>query len=116
MKGRLAIIAVAAVLAAGTTPVQAADAPATLGLGVCYVKAKSVDATVFFGGDFRFPLHRHLAFSPEVTYWKKTIQLVGVASSVKDLQFGINVMGLFHPTAGLEIFAGGGGGIHQIGG
>src|SRR5215471_1487945 len=111
MKGRLATIAVAGALVAGSVPARAADAPATLGIGVGYVKAKSVDPTVFFGGDFRFPLSRHVAFSPEVSYWKKTTQSVSVATSVKDLQFGINVMGLFHPTKGLEIFAGGGGGI-----
>ena len=116
MKRRLVIIAMAVTVAAGSREARAADAPSTLGVGVGYVKAKSVDPTISFSGDFRFHLGKHVAFSPEVSYWKRSAQGVGIAASVKDLQFGVNVLGVFHPASQVELFFGGGGGVHQIGG
>jgi hypothetical protein len=116
MKRRLVTIAVAATLAAGSRDARCAGVPATLGVGVGYVKASSVQATVVFGADFRFHLSKHFAVSPEVTYWKRSAPEVLVASSVKDLQFGANLLGVVRPGSKVELFLGGGGGVHQIGG
>src|SRR5437868_3922498 len=116
MKRRVVTMAVAAMLAASSRGARAADAPSTLGIGVGYVKAKSIDATIFFAGDFRFHLGKHFAFSPEVSYWKKSAQDVVVEASVSDLQFGLNLLGVVRPAAKVELFFGGGGGVHQIGG
>jgi hypothetical protein len=116
MKRRLVIIAVAAAVAAGPGNARAAEAPSTVGVGVGYVKARSVDPTISFTGDFRFHLGTHVAFSPEVSYWKRSAQGIGVAASVKDLQFGVNVLGVVRPASKVELFFGGGGGVHQIGG
>jgi hypothetical protein len=115
MKRRVVTIAVAVMLAVSSQAARAADLPTTLGVGVGYVKAKTIDSTVFFDADFRFHFGTHFALSPEVSYWKKSAQVV-VEASVSDLQFGANMLGLIHPTRKIEVFLGGGGGVHQIGG
>ena len=116
MKRWVVTSAVAAMLAASSPRARAADAPSTLGVGLGYVKASSIDPTIFFSGDFRFHLGKHVAFSPEVSYWKKSAQNVVVEASVSDLQFGVNMLGVVRPTSKVEVFLGGGGGVHQIGG
>ena len=113
---RFVTIAVAATLAAGSREALCAGVPSTLGVGVGYVKASSIDPTVAFSADFRFHLAKHVAFSPEVSYWKKSADGVLVAASVKDLQFGVNLLGVVRPASTVELFLGGGGGVHQIGG
>jgi|SRR4051812_1935711 len=115
MKRRVVTIAVAMMVAAAGRSVRAADAPTTLGIGVGYVKAKTVNSTIFLDADFRFHFGTHFALSPEVSYWKKSAQVV-VEASVSDLQFGANLLGLIRPAKKIEIFVGGGGGVHQIGG
>jgi hypothetical protein len=116
MKRWLVTIAAVATLATWTSEAGAADIPSTLGVGVGYAKAKSVDSTILFSADFRFHLGKHVAFSPEVSYWKRSAQDVVVAASVSDLQFGVNLLGVVRPASKVEVFLGGGGGVHQIGG
>ena len=116
MRRRLATIAAVVVLLAVGRPALASDPPPTLGIGLGYVRAKTVDPTIVFAGDFRFFLARNVALAPEVGYWKKSSRAVGIAASVKDLQFGLNVLGVVRPYRTVELFAGAGGGVHQVGG
>ncbi len=88
----------------------------SIGVGLGYVKAKSVDSTLMFIGDFRFAAGRNFALAPEVSYWKKSVTIQAVTASVKDLQFGVNALLLAHPSRDVELFIGGGGGVHDLSG
>jgi opacity protein-like surface antigen len=86
----------------------------SLGVGLGYVKAKGVEATILYGGDFRFHLSRGFALAPEISYWKRTATAQGVTASVKDVQFGVNALVVSHLGRDVEVFVGGGGGIHSL--
>jgi hypothetical protein len=73
--------------------------PTLLGVSLGYVEARSVDPTLVFSGDFRFHLNRVFALAPEFSYWKKSQSSLSVTTSVEDLQFGVNVLGILPVTA-----------------
>jgi len=86
----------------------------SLGVELGYVKAKAVDSTLVFGGDFRFHVAKAFALAPEFSYWKKSQSGLGITSSVEDLQFGVKAVGVYRPNRTLELFAGAGGGVHHF--
>lgn len=115
MKRRLLTMAVAGTLSALAPEALASDPPPTLGVGIGYVRADSVDPTIVFAGDFRFFVSKNIALSPEISYWKKSSRSAGIAASLKDLQFGVNLLAVLRPFRTVEFYGGGGGGVHQVG-
>ncbi len=112
MKRAVIVLAVmTTILAAGR---EARARESSLGVGLGYVKAKSVEATILYGGDFRFHLSRGFALAPEISYWKKAATIQAVTASIKDLQFGVNALVVSHAGRDVELFVGGGGGIHSL--
>jgi opacity protein-like surface antigen len=112
MKRALITISLMTALLLGSPTARAAET--SLGIGLGYVKAKQVDATILFTADFRFHLSRRFALAPEVSYWKKSAASIGISAAVKDLQFGVNALMVLHPTRDVRIFGGGGGGLHDV--
>jgi hypothetical protein len=112
MKPALGGMAVAALVCAATTPVRAADS--SLGVSLGYVEARRVDPSLVFSGDFRFHLDGPFALAPEFSYWKKSESSLSVTSSVEDLQFGVNLVTVFPVARRVELFLGGGGGLHHV--
>ena len=110
-RGLIVLVVMMTLLALGP---EARASESSLGVGLGYVKAKSVDATILYTGDFRFHLSRGFALAPEVSYWKKSSTSQAVTASVKDLQFGINALVVSHAGRDVEIFVGAGGGIHSL--
>jgi hypothetical protein len=93
---------------------QARAVDSSLGVSLGYVEAKRVDATLVFSGDFRFHLTKLLALAPEFSYWKKSQSSLTLTSSVEDLQFGVNVVAVLQAGSRIQLFAGGGGGLHHV--
>jgi hypothetical protein len=93
---------------------EARASEGSVGIGLGYVKAKNVESTILYSGDFRFHLSRGFALAPEISYWKKSATSAAVTASIKDLQFGVNALMVSHAGRELEIFLGGGGGIHSL--
>jgi hypothetical protein len=112
MRAALRGLLAATILVATTTEARAADS--SLGVSLGYVKPKSVDSTLVFSGDFRFHLNHVFALSPEFSYWKKSQSAVAVSSSVEDLQFGVNLVAVLPVGHRVELFVGGGGGLHHV--
>jgi opacity protein-like surface antigen len=112
MRRGLIILATVTAIAAHGRDVHAAES--SLGVGLGYVKAKGVESTILYSGDFRFHLSRGFALAPEVSYWKKSATAQVVTASIKDLQFGVNALVVSHAGRDVELFVGGGGGIHSL--
>src|SRR5438445_8866328 len=111
MKRAVIVLAVMTILAAGR---EARARESSLGVGVGYVKAKGVESTILYGGDYRFHLSRGFALAPEISYWKKAATIQAVTASIKDLQFGVNALVVSQAGRDVELFVGGGGGIHSL--
>jgi len=111
MKTRLVILLTATLALLGR-PARAGES--SLGVDVGYVKANRVDATLFFNGNFRFHLSKRFAMEPEFSYWRKSQTALGFTASIEDLQFGANLLLVLPVGRNLEVFGGGGGGLHQI--
>jgi opacity protein-like surface antigen len=111
MKPRLLVL-VAATLLIASREVRAQGT--SLGVGVGYVKASRVDATLVFSGDLRFHLSRGFAFEPELSYWKKSQTTGGITVSVDDLEFGINALLVLPAGRNFQLFAGAGAAFHHI--
>ncbi len=111
MKGGLVTLVTAAFLILGR---EVPALESSVGVGVGYVKANGVDATLVFNGVFRFHLSKIFALEPEVSYWSKSQSVLGVTASIEDLQFGVNALAVFGAGRSVEVFGGGGGGLHQI--
>jgi len=86
----------------------------SFGVGIGYVKAKEVQSTIWFEGDYRFYVGRSFAVAPEVSYWKKSASGLAVSASIRDLAFGVNALMVLRPARGVNVFAGGGGGLHDL--
>jgi hypothetical protein len=112
-RGLIVVVLMTALQLEGPT---ASASESSLGIGLGYVKAQEIDSTVWFNADFRFHVSRSFAFAPEVGYWKKSVGVLGVNASVRDLQFGVNALVVLHPTRDLVIFGGGGAAVHDIAG
>lgn len=93
---------------------EARAGEASLGLEVGYVKPKAMESGLFFAGDFRFHLSKVFALAPDLSFWKKSPTVLGVTVSVGDLQFGVNALAVIHAGRSVELYAGGGGGLHHI--
>jgi hypothetical protein len=112
MKRRLVPVAVMTALLLGGRAAPAAEN--SFGVGVGYVKAKEVQSTIWFAADYRFHVGRSFAVAPEISYWKKSAAGLAVSASIKDLEFGVNALMVLHPSRGVQVFAGGGGGVHDL--
>ncbi|HEY7509357.1 MAG TPA: hypothetical protein VIG50_03845 [Vicinamibacteria bacterium] len=106
--------AAAAVLLLLAARAEAAGVESSFGIALGYVKPKSIDATLWFNGDFRFHLAAPIALSPEFSYWKRSDSVSGVSTSLEDLHFGVNVLLVLRAGRTVELFAGGGGGLHHV--
>jgi hypothetical protein len=93
---------------------QAAATESSLGVELGYVKAKAVDSTLFFAGDYRFHLTDNFGLAPEFSYWKRSQTSLGLSASLEDLQFGVKAVGVYRASRTLELFAAGGGGLHHF--
>lgn len=102
---------VAATFALGT---DARAVESSLGVELGYVKAKGVDSTLVFGGDFRFHLAKAFALAPEFSYWKKSQSGLGITASAEDLQFGVKAIGVYRASQILQLFGGAGIGLHHV--
>lgn len=111
MKRGLIVLVATITMLAGR---EARASESSLGVGLGYVKAKGVEATILYSGDFRFHLSRGFALAPEVSYWKKSATSGAVTASIKDLQLGVNALVVSHAGRDVELFVGGGGGIHSL--
>jgi hypothetical protein len=107
----IVLVAVTTMLAPGR---DARASEGSVGIGLGYVKAKGVESTILYSADFRFHLGRAFALAPGVSYWKKSATAHVVTASIKDLQFGVDALLVSHAGRDVEIFAGGGGGIHSL--
>jgi hypothetical protein len=111
MKRRLVILLAATLALLGR---EARAGETSLGIDVGYVKPKRIEATLFFNGNFRFHLSRRFALEPEFSYWRKSSSALAVTASLEDLQFGANLLAVVPVGRTVEVFGGGGGGLHQI--
>jgi hypothetical protein len=114
MRARIGGLALATAILAVVPAARAADSGSSIGVSLGYVKAKNVDSTLVFGGDFQFPLAGVLSLAPEFSYWKKSQSSVDITSSVEDLQFGVNLVAVLRVSRRVGLFAGGGGGLHHV--
>jgi opacity protein-like surface antigen len=105
---------VAALLPLGAVPALAAEPPSSLGIGLGAVDPEGVETTLWLTANYRFHLSRRFALEPEVGYWKKSEQALGITGSVKDLNFGITALGVFEASRRVDLFVGAGAGIHNI--
>ncbi|HVO09730.1 MAG TPA: outer membrane beta-barrel protein [Vicinamibacteria bacterium] len=101
-------------MVAAAPSARAADPPSSIGVELGYVKARQLDSTLVFGGDFRFGVASHLCLAPEFSYWKKSESSIAITSSVEDLQFGVNLVAVLPLGRRLGWFGGGGGGLHHV--
>ncbi len=112
------ILAGAALLALAALPARSTTADDTsLGLGIGRVKpeveSSSLGNATWYTGNLRLKVSRYLALEPEVGYWKRTETVLGVESSLEDLNFGGSGL-LILPTSRVELWAGAGAGGHRI--
>ncbi len=112
MKQRVVTFMISAVLVAAGGEARALDS--SLGVGLGYVKPKLLDATLWFTGDFRFQVFKGVFLAPEFGYWKKSTSVAQVTVSSEDLQFGIDAILVLRTGGTVELFAGGGGGMHHL--
>jgi hypothetical protein len=97
------------------TTVSARAEGVRIGLGAGYVDPSDVGGTAFFTGNVRFDVARNVALEPEVGYWKKSESVPGLVDvSIKDLNFGVNVLYQFPTSGSLRFSAGAGLGAHVL--
>jgi len=99
MKRAVTVLVIMMILSAGR---EARASESSVGVGLGYVKAKNVESTILYSGDFRFHLSRGFALAPEISYWKKAATIQAVTASIKDLQFGVNALFVSHAGRDVE--------------
>jgi opacity protein-like surface antigen len=88
-----------------------------IGVGAGYVDPSDIGGTAWFTANVRFKLGESIALEPEAGYWKKSESVPGLLdASVKDLNTGVNVLYLVPAGDKVEVWLGGGVGVHFLSG
>ena len=97
-----------------TTPAGAQEQGA-LGFGLGFVKPEDIDSTLWVTANYRFRLTDRLVLEPEVGVWKKTEGDEDVAEvSLRDLNFGANVLYVAQSGGQTKLWGGAGLGAHIL--
>jgi opacity protein-like surface antigen len=84
-------LALAALVLLAAAPLQAQD-QGSLSLGLGIVKPEDIDSTLYVTANYRFKLTGSLVLEPEVGIWEKSEGEGDVEISLRDLNFGANLL------------------------
>lgn len=86
-----------------------------VGVGAGYVDPSDVGGSIWFTGNTRFHVASNVVVEPELGYWQKSESYQGlVDASVKDFDFGANVLYVFPSKSSVSFWAGAGLGAHVL--
>lgn len=112
-RGLIPLVAVTMLLVPGR---EARAGETSLAMGLGYVKARRVDATLWYTAGVRFHVRGGFAVEPEIGYWRKAATTQGITVSIRDVQFGANALFVHRAGRDIELFVGAGGGVHSVNG
>ncbi len=91
------------------------EKPYALGVGVGYVKPEDVDGTFWLVANGRYKFASNLAVEPEIGYWRRSEGVPGLFEvSLSDFSVGGHVLLLLPAADRLQVFVGGGPGVHFL--
>ena len=112
MKSCLRALAFAALVFMAALPLHAQE-QGSLSLGLGIVSPSDIDSTLWVTANYRFNLTNSLVLEPEVGIWKKDEGEGDVEVSLRDLNFGANLLYVSRMTKA-KLWGGAGLGAHLI--
>jgi hypothetical protein len=111
MKPTRRLLPLAALCLFAAVPAASAQEQGSLSLGL--VKPEDIDSTLWVTANYRFKLGRRVVLEPEAGIWKQTFEADPLGASLRDLNFGANLL-YVSPRRDTQLWGGAGLGAHLI--